>query len=78
MAMFVIVLSALVMLFAGVTFLGGWLSENPVTFLLYWAACAWLTFAAILLALFDLVVVRAQERRERQRLKQEIFGKKEE
>ena len=77
MVMFVIVLAALVMLFAGVTFLGGWLAENPVIFLVYWAACGWMTFAAILLALFDLIVVRAQERRERQRLKEEIFGKKE-
>jgi hypothetical protein len=30
---------------------------------LYWLVCAWLTLTAILLALFDILVVRAQARK---------------
>ncbi|MGB8353714.1 MAG: hypothetical protein WCD79_07505 [Chthoniobacteraceae bacterium] len=77
-AMFGIVCVALVGLFAGTTFLSGYLSENPVTFLAYWAVCAWLTMAAVLLAIFDLMAMRMQLRREKRRLKEEIFGRHEE
>jgi len=74
MAMFVIVIMALVMVFAGVTFLNGWLSGNPWIFLIYWVACAWLTLTSILLAIFDLLAVKLLLRRERRRLKEEVFG----
>jgi len=76
MAMFVTLLAALVALFAGTTFLSSWLSENPFYFLGYWGACAWLVIAAALLAIFDLIMVRAQIQREKRRLREEIFGKK--
>ena len=74
-AMFAVVCMALVALFAGTTFLSGWLSENPFIFLGYWTSCTWLTFAAVLLAVFDMVVARVQLRREKRRLKEEIFGR---
>jgi hypothetical protein len=74
MAMFVIVLAALAMLFAGATFLSDWLRAAPWWFLIYWAACAWLTFCAVLMALFDLLLVRARARRVRKELQHEIFG----
>lgn len=73
-AMFGILIAALVMLFCGSTFLSGLLREHPVGFIFYWAACAWLTLTSVLLALFDLVAVRAQARREKQQLKAKIFG----
>jgi VIT1/CCC1 family predicted Fe2+/Mn2+ transporter len=73
--MFVVLCMALVALFAWTTFLSGWLSENPFMFLGYWASCTWLTFAAVLLAIFDMVAMRAQLRREKRRLKEEIFGR---
>lgn len=64
---------ALAMLFCGATFLSGPLEEHGVAFIGYWAVCAWLTLATVLLALFDLLAVRAQTLRERRRLKEEIL-----
>ena len=63
--MFVIVIVALLMLFAGVTFLSGWLAEDRWIFLIYWVACMWLTMTSILLAIFDLLSVRLLLRRKR-------------
>ena len=71
--MFVIVIAALVLLFAGVTFLSGWLLENPMIFLIYWAVCAWLTLTTILLALYDLLATRADAQRESRNLVKEAL-----
>lgn len=71
--MFYSVLIALVLLFAGATLLDGKLRAHPVAFLLYWAACAWVTVLAVLLAIFDLLLVRAAARRERRRMQGEHF-----
>jgi cytochrome b subunit of formate dehydrogenase len=75
--MFVIVLAALLMVFAGMTFLSGWLAGDKWTFLIYWVACAWLAMTSILLAIFDLLAVQLLLRRERKRIKKDIFGKEE-
>jgi len=63
--MFVLLIVALVLLFAGSTFLQPFINprEHPVWFILYWFVCAWLTLTAMLLALFDMLVVRAQARK---------------
>lgn len=74
--MFGVVIAALVMLFAGATFLGPFLMEHPFLFIAFWGGCMWLTLLAILLALYDLLTVRAQGRLERRRLRREIFGEK--
>jgi len=74
-AMLVIVLAALLMAVAGATFLSGWLAGDKWVFLIYWLFCAWLTLTAILLSIFDLLVVRVLLRREQRRLKREVFGK---
>ncbi len=71
-AMFVLLLGALVMIFAGTTFLADTLA-NPWHFIIYWGVCAWLTLAALLLALWDLLLVRAAARRERRRLEKQIL-----
>jgi protein-S-isoprenylcysteine O-methyltransferase Ste14 len=71
--MFYSVLAALVLLFIGATFLDEWLRERPLLFLLYWVACAWITLLAVLLACFDMLVVRARARGERRRLEAEYF-----
>ncbi|GEM_PF-1422394 len=73
MTMFVMVMIALVLLFCGATFLSGLLAEHPFAFVIYWAVCAWLTLCAVLLAIFDMLAVRAMALRERRRLKEEIF-----
>lgn len=78
--MFYTVLGALVMIFAGSTFLQALLDpkEHPILVLVYWAACAWITLLAVLLALYDLVKVRAAARSERRRLERELGAREEE
>ncbi|MEO8438758.1 MAG: hypothetical protein ABI540_00920 [Spartobacteria bacterium] len=79
-AMFWIVIVAVVMLFCGSTFLSPWLDPeiHPGWFMLYWLACAWVTVTVVLLALFDLLLVRAQARAEKRRLAEEVVEKVEE
>ena len=62
--MFGAVFAALVMLFCGATFLAPMLDPHvrPGWFISYWFACAWITVTVALLALFDLLLVRAQAR----------------
>jgi TRAP-type C4-dicarboxylate transport system permease small subunit len=74
MAMFVVLLIALVMLFGGATFFNGVLMEKPLLFISYWIVCGWLTFSAVLLALYDLIMLRVAARKERRKLKEKILG----
>ena len=55
---------AVVLTIAGLTFLRPWLDphEHPWRFILFWLACAWEIVLVLLLALFDLLLVRAQTR----------------
>ena len=71
--MFITLVIAMLMLFFGTTFLRPLLSprEHPGWFLLFWLACAWLTLTALFLALFDLLMLRAQGRAARK-----ILGEK--
>lgn len=57
-------LVAVAMLLAGVTVLRPWLNphEHPWRFILFWFACAWETLLVLLLALLDLLLVRARAR----------------
>jgi hypothetical protein len=70
--MFMLVLAALVLLFSGSTFLQPALTprEHPVWFILFWVACGWLAVTAMLLAIFDLLIVRLETRRARRNLQQ--------
>jgi protein-S-isoprenylcysteine O-methyltransferase Ste14 len=72
--MFYSVLGALVMLFLGATLLFDLLRRSPLLFMLYWFACAWITLLAVLLALFDLLLIRAAGRRERRQLESEYLA----
>jgi hypothetical protein len=74
--MAVSVIIALALLTAGLTIFRPWLDphEHPWRFILYWLACAWETVLVLLLALFDLLLVRAQTRAAR-KLLTERFGK---
>jgi protein-S-isoprenylcysteine O-methyltransferase Ste14 len=73
--MFAVVVIALVLLFSGSTFLASMLNpqEHPMRFVLFWFICAWLTLTTILLAIFDLLMVRL-EARKAQRGLQEKFS----
>lgn len=72
--MFVVVLLALVLLFCGATFLAPVLDprERPGWFIFYWLVCAWVTVTAVLLAVFDLLLVRAEARAARRGLAQKL------
>ncbi len=76
LVMFYSVLAALVMLFAGAVTHWPEPREHPLLFLGYWAVCGWITFLAVLLALYDLVKVRAEAQRLRRDLTQDHFEKK--
>lgn len=73
--LFVIALAA-VMVVSGSTFLQSWLNprEHLLWFILFWLACAWVTATALLLALFDMLVVRAQARKAERELRERIAG----
>ena len=72
--MFITLVIAMLMLFSGTTFLQPLLSprEHPGWFVLFWLACAWLTLTALLLALFDLLMLRAQDRAARKILRKKM------
>jgi MFS family permease len=67
-------LVAVGMLVAGLTVLRPWLNphEHPWRFIFFWFACAWETLLVLLLALLDLLLVRAQARAARKALKGEF------
>jgi hypothetical protein len=72
--MFITLVIAMLMLFSGTTFLQPLLTprEHPGWFLLFWLACAWLTLTALLLALFDLLMLRTQDRTARKILSEKL------
>ena len=72
--MFFVVLAAIVMLFLGATFLNSFLTARPFYFLGYWGLCAWLTVLAMLMAIYDLLVVRARARLLERELRAKILG----
>jgi heme/copper-type cytochrome/quinol oxidase subunit 2 len=63
-----------VMLVAGLTVLRPWLDphEHPWRFIFFWFACAWETLLVLLLALLDLLLVRARARADRKALQGEF------
>ncbi len=52
------VLASVLMVFVGSAVLGKTLESRPLWFALWWLACMGLTFFTILLALYDLLLVR--------------------
>ncbi len=68
LVMFYSVLIALVLLFLGAVFQWPPPREHPLLFVGYWFVCAWLTLLAVLLALYDLLKVRAEAQRARRLL----------
>jgi hypothetical protein len=66
----------MLMLFVGSVFIDSALRAKPLFFVLWWGACAWLMFASLMLALFDMLLIRAAARRERRELARRIFKEK--
>ena len=65
---------ALLLLISGLTFLQPALNpqEHPWRVIFFWIVCIWLTFTALLLALFDLLVLRLQARRTERELRERL------
>jgi hypothetical protein len=63
-----------VMLIAGLTVLRPWLNphEHPWRFVFFWFACAWEIILVLLLALLDLLLLRAQTRAARKAFQEEV------
>jgi protein-S-isoprenylcysteine O-methyltransferase Ste14 len=72
--MLIVLVSALVLLFAGSTFLAGPLNphEHPGWFIFFWIVCGWLTCTAILLAIFDLLMTRLEARKAERDLREVV------
>lgn len=71
-AMFYSIVTAGGMLVFGATLFDNWLRDSLVRFLGYWLVCAWLTLLAVLLALLDLLILRAQARRLARELRERL------
>jgi len=73
-AMLVLLMLALLLLISGFTFLQPALNpqEHPWRVILFWIVCIWLTFTAMLLALFDLLLLRLQARRAGRALREKL------
>ena len=72
--MAVALLVAVLMLVAGLTVLRPWLNphEHPWRFIFFWFACAWETVLVLLLALLDILLIRAKARAARRQFREEF------
>lgn len=70
--LFVVMISIMLMLFGGVVVFDQWLAKHPIVFLLYWGACLWLTGLSILMALYDMLMVRKAGALSRRRLAEDM------
>jgi hypothetical protein len=74
--MFWIMMVALVMLFLGSWLLTEkWAREHPWLYLIFWLVCAWLTLTGMLLALLDILALRAAQRAARRVLEKQMIDK---
>jgi uncharacterized membrane protein len=75
-AMLFLLALVLLLLISGFTFLQSALNpqEHPWRVILFWIVCIWLTFTAMLLALFDLLILRLQARRAERALHEKLEG----
>jgi hypothetical protein len=61
-AMFYLLAIALGFVLVGGILFPGWLRARPMVFIFFWLACASLTLIALVLACFDLILVRVASR----------------
>jgi ABC-type multidrug transport system permease subunit len=73
--MAILIVVAAVMVAVGLSGLRSWLEPKKHTgrFILFWVACARVTLTASLLALLDLLMVRAKARQVRKALREEAL-----
>lgn len=75
--MFYLALGAMLMVFVGAVVIDATLREHPFVFLAYWGVCGWITMSAALLAVFDLLAVRAAARAQQRELERQLAEEKE-
>jgi hypothetical protein len=73
--MFWIMLACVVMVAAGWLFFSDelWMRQHPWTAIGFWAVCGWLLLTAMLLALLDILAVRAMHRAARRALEKRLL-----
>ena len=73
-AMVALLALAVLLLLLGGTVLAPWLNprEHLLGALIFWLACIWLTFTAMLLAVFDLLAVRLAAKRAKRALREQV------
>lgn len=73
-AMVFLLALAVLLLLAGFTVLQSALNprDHPWFVIFFWIACVWLTFTALLLALFDLLIIRLEARRAERALQEKL------
>lgn len=69
--MFALLLLAMLMVFVGTTFFEEAINprQHAGWFVVFWCACAWLTITALLLAIFDILILRRETRAMRKDLR---------
>ena len=74
--MAILLIVALGMMVLGFFGLRQWLEprEHAVRFILFWLACGWITVTTLLLALLDLLLLRAAARQSRKALRDQVDG----
>ena len=73
LVMFWVMMAALVMLFLGSWLLSDrWARENPWLYIGYWFVCAWLALTGMLLAVLDILLLRAMQRAARRVLEKKL------
>ena len=72
--MFTVLVVAIALSFSGSIFLRAVLNsrEHPIWFALFWAICAWLTLTAMLLAIFDLLMLKSEARKAERELRERL------
>jgi hypothetical protein len=72
-AMAILIVVAAAMVAVGLSGLRSWLEpkEHTGRFIFFWLACAWVTLTASLLAVLDLLLVRAKARQARKALRED-------
>ncbi len=72
--MLMLLVAAVVLLIAGFTFLQPALNphEHPWRVIFFWLVCVWLTLTALLLAVFDLLMLRLEARRAERTLREKL------
>ena len=74
LTMFYVVITTMVMVFAGAVFVFDW-KEHPLRFVVYWLAVISLTILVMLLTIYDLLLLRLQHRVLSRQLRERMLGR---